>query len=153
MKQHVLSRILVSALAGAGLVCAASSQSGGSPPSTNKNSFAYPISSHPFGSSYAEWSADWWKWCMELPVEDHPSTETDDFDVTAGQAGNVWFLAAPVLSDPDSSVTRACTIPAGKTLFLPLVGAEWSSLEGSPTAEEQQEIAAWQADHIVPGSL
>ena len=152
MKQHVLSRILVSALAGAGLVCAASSQSGGSPPA-GKNSFAYPTSSHPFGSSYAEWSAEWWRWVMELPLEDHPSTETDNFDVTAGQAGDVWFLAAPVVSDPGSPVTRACTIPAGKALFLPLICAEWSSLEGSPTLQEQQEIAAWQADHIVPGSL
>jgi hypothetical protein len=153
MKQHVLKRVLVAVLAGAGLVCVASPQSNGSSPTGSKNSFAYPTSSHPFGSSYAEWSAEWWKWCMELPVEDHPSTETDAFDVTAGQAGKVWFLAAPVLSDPDSSVTRACTIPAGKALFLPLICAEWSSLEGASSLQEEQETAAWQADHIVPGSL
>ena len=45
---------------------------------------------------------------------------------------------------------RHVTIPAGKFLFVALLNAEASDLEGlGATKAERRETAIWQADHIV----
>ena len=102
--------------------------------------------------SYAEWSAEWWQWFMELPVQDaqgnplpHPSFDDPRFSVRDGQRGNVWFLAAPF-----GTVERTCTIPRNNALFLAILNAEASDLEGlGATAAEQRDTAKFLADHIV----
>jgi len=65
---------------------------------------------------------------MELPLHtrdgvSHPGLECANFDVTEGQTGDVWFLAAPF-----SDCTRAATIPSGKSLFIALLDSEWSNV-------------------------
>lgn len=106
-----------------------------------------PPSSEPYGKSYGEWSAQWWTWAMELPVNGpvpHPFVDSPAFDVTEGQHGNVWFLAAPF-----GTVHRTCAIPAGKALFVGLLNVESSDLEGlGATEAEQRASSKWQADHI-----
>jgi hypothetical protein len=105
----------------------------------------FPVNSRPYGHSYAEWSAKWWQWALELPLDGHPFLDSPDFQVAEGQSGSVWFLAAPL---PGPSV-RTCTIPAGKALFVGLINSEWSSLEGFATEAEQRETAEFFGDHIV----
>ena len=106
-----------------------------------------PPNSEPYGKSYGEWSAQWWTWAMELPVNGpvpHPFVDSPAFDVTEGQHGNVWFLAAPF-----GTVHRTCAIPAGKALFVGLLNVESSDLEGlGATEAEQRASSKWQADHI-----
>lgn len=97
------------------------------------------------GQSYAEWSADWWQWFMQHPIAGHPSVDDPDFNVRSGQHGNVWFLAAPF-----GSVERTVTIPKNKALFIGLLNAEGSDLEGLGSTEaEQRDSAKFFADHIV----
>ncbi|HEX6811647.1 MAG TPA: hypothetical protein VF384_08505 [Planctomycetota bacterium] len=84
----------------------------------------FPSNARPYGQSYAEWSASWWTFCMEHPVVGHPFLDDGQFDVTTGQSGNVWFLAAPF-----GTHTRTVTIPRGTALCVGLLNAEWSSLE------------------------
>jgi hypothetical protein len=110
-----------------------------------------PPNSHPYGHSYAQWSALWWKWALELPVAGHPFL-SDPVDLTEGQSGNVWFLASTF-----GASTRSGTIPSGKALFVGMLNAEASSLEPDPfhgdTAAEQATAANAVADLIVPSSL
>ena len=105
----------------------------------------FPPQAHPYGRSYAEWSAAWWQWAFALPVAGHPFNDSPDFDVTAGQSGHVWFLAGTF-----GTVKRHVTIPAGKALFIAVANAEASSLEDPPfygaTAAAQQAIAIAMAD-------
>ena len=108
-----------------------------------------PRKSMPYGKTYGEWSAVWWKWAMELPVTGNPFNDDPSFDVTNGQTGDVWFLAAPF-----GTVSRSITIPDGKALFIGLLNAEASDLEGLGTTEaERRATAEWFADHIVTTSL
>jgi hypothetical protein len=106
-----------------------------------------PPRSHPYGKTYGEWSALWWTWFMSLPINGpipHPAFDAPGFDVTEGQSGQVWFLAAPF-----GTVSRSCTIPIGKALFVGLLNAEASSLEGYGTsAAEQLDGAEQQAAAI-----
>ncbi len=155
MKSHVLARLLVSVLAGACVLWAVSGPSSalalgghGQP-----QSFAYSPNAHVKGHSQEYWSAKLWKWLLEHPVLGHPAADTPDFDVSSGQTGSVWFLGTPLVYTPTDSTQRTVTIPEGKSLFVTLVSGEWSSLEGAPTEGEQRDIAVWQADHVVPGSL
>jgi hypothetical protein len=109
--------------------------------------------------TYGEWSAEWWKWVLEFPVQDkqgnqlpHPNFDDPNFDVRNRQSGDVWFLAAPV-----DTVERSATIPHDKALFIGLLNAEASSLEEFPfygaNENEQRHWAKWNADHIVKQSL
>ena len=91
---------------------------------------------------------------MEQPLTSpsgatHPFVDAPTFDVTAGQCGQVWNLASPF-----GTVTRSCSVPAGKALFVGMLNAEASDLEGlGATKAERRANAQWQADHIVPASL
>jgi hypothetical protein len=102
-----------------------------------------PPNSHSHGKSYAEWSAAWWTWAMELPVDGNPFSDSFS-DVTAGQTGKVWFLGAPF-----GTSERTVTIPHGISLFFGLLNAEFSSLEGFATEDDQRSESAFFVDHIV----
>lgn len=145
MKRRVVASMVACVgvfLIGAGLVAA-------DPPS---NPAVVPPDALVNGKSYGHWAGKWWKWAMELPVEGNPTTDTPDFDVTDGQTGDVWNLAAFFSTEPEE---RTCTIPADKYLMVALLNTEWSSLEDPfpQTEEEQAEIAAFVADFIVVDSL
>jgi len=104
-----------------------------------------PRKSAPYGNSYGEWSAKWWQWAMSSPLAGHPLLDTPSFDVTEGQSGSVWFIAAPF-----GTVNRTCTIPTGKSLFVAVANAEASDLEGLGSTEaEQRATAEFLADHIL----
>src|SRR6185312_9824032 len=93
-----------------------------------------PPQSHPYGKSYAEWSAEHWKWTYSMPADAHPLTDTAD--VSAGQSGPVWFLGGTFAPTTDLNgnligvVDRHVRIPTGKALFFPILDAEQSLAEG-----------------------
>jgi len=118
------------------------------------NAGVLPPQSHPYGKSYAEWSAEHWKWTYSLPADAHPLTDTAD--VSAGQSGPVWFLGGTWAPTTDLNgnlvgiADREVTIPAGKALFFPIIDAEASEVEGNGTTEtELREAANFLADHAV----
>ena len=110
----------------------------------NCNSQIFPGNSHPYGHCYAQWSAKWWKWAMQLPVPGHPFIDDLAFDLSHNQSGQVWYLAAPF-----GTVVRNCNIPHTKALFVGLLNAEASDLEGlGITYADQHANAKFNADHI-----
>lgn len=76
-----------------------------------------PPWSNPYGASYGEWGARWWKWVYAQDVDHFPILDPDGSSCGTGQSGPVWFLAGTF----GGAVTRSCTVPAGKALFFPLV--------------------------------
>jgi hypothetical protein len=129
---------------------------------TSRHLLVYPTTAKPFGKTYSQWSAEWWKWALALPVNGHPFVDPG-FDCNSannGQSGSVWFLAlaqCPVdeqFQCQPAPVERSCTIPADTALFLGVVNAECSNLEGlGMTEAEQRDCANFLANHIVPDSL
>jgi hypothetical protein len=69
------------------------------------------------GTSQADWSQAWLQWVASFPRYASPTTDTTGALCEAKQDGDVWFLAA---SNGTAAVQRTCTIPPGKTLFVPL---------------------------------
>jgi hypothetical protein len=72
------------------------------------------------GANYAELTARWWEWALSVPAAKSPLLDVDGSHCSEGQTGTVWFLAGTTGSAP---VTRSCTIPAGKFIFLPVANA------------------------------
>jgi hypothetical protein len=106
----------------------------------------------PYGKTYAEWSAEHWKWDYSMPVDHHPLFDTAD--CSAGQTGSVWFLGGTFTTvQQGNTVTgnavRNCTVPIGKALFFPIIDAECSEA-GNPglTVPELRLCAKDLIDHV-----
>jgi hypothetical protein len=91
------------------------------------------------GKTYGEWSAIWWRQVAATPpganpVLDQTGTQCDKGD----QAGSpVFFLYGTF----GGSVTRSCTVPANRVLFIPLVNG-FAAAEGT-VPEMRANLAAF----------
>ena len=83
----------------------------------NPNPGVIPPHARPYGLSYGEWGARWWRWAYSFPLAQFPPLQSGEVDCSLGQSGSAWFLASTVGQGP---VTRSCTIPTGKALFFPI---------------------------------
>src|SRR5260370_7509311 len=70
----------------------------------------FPPEAHPFGQSYADWSARWWEWLISIPAATNPLLDSTGANCAVGQHGPAWFLAA----SPAGPVTPTCPIPVAK---------------------------------------
>ena len=77
-----------------------------------------PIDSTPGGQTYGRWAAEWYQWAVGVPAASNPVLDATGQYCAERQVGSVWFLAGSFGTDP---VTRTCEIPAGKSLFFPLI--------------------------------
>ena len=123
----------------------------------NPNPRVIPPHAHPFGKSYGEWSAEWWKWQLKLPAAGHPAFSTDGANCDAGQSGKVWFLTGAFTTEvPEEEfntiLRESCHVPTGKAVFFPIINIECSTVEAEPflLIEEgsQQNVDTCAADFI-----
>jgi hypothetical protein len=54
---------------------------------------------------------EWYRWLVAIPAGNVAS------DCSIGQSGPVWFLDIPA----GAAVVRSCTVPAGKSIFFPIL--------------------------------
>ena len=112
------------------LVSSLATQTAGAKPKPN----VLPINSTPYGKTYGEWSAEWWKWAFSLPVDQNPYFDEGGCQNGAnGQSGPVWFLTGVI--NVSGTAERACTVPVGKGLFFPVLNVECATLEGNGSTE------------------
>jgi hypothetical protein len=71
-----------------------------------------------FGRTRDQWAAAWWQWALSIPRPDNPLLDATGAKCDVGQSGPVWFLAGALREL--EIVTRTCTVPAGKALFIPI---------------------------------
>jgi hypothetical protein len=91
----------------------------------NPNPGIIPPGSTYRGLTYGEWGALWWSTLFAIPVVDgdHPLFSGGAF----GEDKGVVFLAAV-----GGGATIDVTVPAGASLFFPVINAECSVLEPDP---------------------
>lgn len=61
-------------------------------------------------------SAEWWQLVSSIPVAENPAFDTTGEKCFMGQRGSTWFLYGTF----GGSVTRNCSVPAGKEIFFPV---------------------------------
>lgn len=123
MPRTVSRKVVVQLLAGlvgfAAAGCSSTASEAGDAGSvTTKVELLSPEQNH-YGKSYADWNAAWWQWYYRAPGTTHPVTDpTGKYcGVSQDAASPVFFLAGT----SGGVAKRACTIPANKALFFPLL--------------------------------
>jgi hypothetical protein len=100
----------------------------------NPNPTIAPPHSTPYGHTYGEWGALWWRWLYSIPFDMNPAADTTGEFAAVGQKGPVWFLAGVTVT---GTVTRTVEVPAGKALFFPVINSVWvTTCNGEPRTKE-----------------
>ncbi len=81
------------------------------------------------GATLGEWNARWFQWAFSFPADVNPNVDSGGTGCGYGQAGPVFFLPAN-FGPPGSTVT--CVVPEGVAIYLPLGGANCSTVEPPP---------------------
>jgi len=74
-----------------------------------------------YGKTIGNWGHAWWQWALNFATADNPILQDGVVDCSAGQSGNVWFLAGTF----GGAAERTCTIKKGKAIFFPLFNGIW----------------------------
>jgi hypothetical protein len=83
----------------------------------NVNPILYSTDSSPYGVPYKIWTEKFWQWKFNLPEPKNPLRTYTPENCQNGQQGPVWFLAELLTGKQE----RTCTMPAGKSIFLPIL--------------------------------
>jgi hypothetical protein len=102
------------------------------------NRLTYKPNENPFGKTWEEWSAEWWKWCLSLPRCQNPITDTTGENGSYNQQDDVWFLAGTF----GGFAERTCEIPTRKAIFFPVSCNETSYAE-CPNFKTEAELGAF----------
>ena len=70
------------------------------------------------GKANAQWAAEWWKWNLQFDCANFPIRDTTGAKENQNQSGSVYFLAGR------RGYTLSVTVPAGVSIFLPLITFE-----------------------------
>ena len=101
--------------------------------------FLYDRREYPFGKSWEDWASRWCRWLFSIPKKENPCLDLTGKYCSMNQyEKNVWFLAGTfgnVLT-----VTRHCTVPAGKSIFFPILEKEDSFFEDTDLKTENELI-------------
>ncbi|HVP11323.1 MAG TPA: hypothetical protein VMV94_09090 [Phycisphaerae bacterium] len=95
-----------------------------------------PSQTEPAGQTYGRWAAEWWQWALGVPAAENPLTDTTGQFCDQRQVGDVWFLAGASGSAP---IDRSCEVPAGKSLFFPLINNVYGAFLNDPPATRTEE--------------
>ena len=98
-----------------------------------------------YDRSQVEWSEAYLQWIASFARGSSPVSDTTGALCAAKQEGDVWFLAT---TDGTGPVERNCSIPAGKTLFVPLATTLERSGNKEPVCESMARIAAGSLTHV-----
>jgi hypothetical protein len=137
MERKALHRLLVLTV----LVMALGDRN--APPATAEDrdddlrSLIAPIRTEPGGQTYGRWAAEWWQWALGVPAAVNPLTDTTGEHCAQRQVDAVWFLAGSVSPDP---VVRVCEVPAGKSLFFPLINNFYGAFLNDPPETRTEEF-------------
>jgi hypothetical protein len=114
-----------------------------------------PISSAPAGRTYGQWAASFWQWVLGVPANNqkhpriNPLMDATGAQCADHQIGDVWFLAGSWIG----SVNRSCTIPAGKSLFVPLINNVYVGFLTDPPEQRTEQFAHDQAACTEPAVI
>jgi hypothetical protein len=88
------------------------------------NPSLFASDSKPYSLTFAEWSANWWRWFIGAPQPISPGNDNTGKLCGVGQNNpNVWYLTGA----GSGTFVRTCTIPAGRGIPISIAGNECSS--------------------------
>jgi hypothetical protein len=104
-----------------------------------------PPEAHPHGHTYGDWAAAWWQWALAQPADTNPVLDQTGANCSVGQEGKVWFLAGSFDSGP---VNRACAVPTGTALLIPVVNYVYCAFVSDPPEQRTEEFVRSQVSFV-----
>lgn len=104
------------------------------------------VADHP----QVDWVEAYLQWIAAFPHGASPVSDGTGALCAAKQDGDVWFLAT---SDGSAPVERRCSVPAGKTLFVPIAVTTERSGNREPDCASMARIAAGDLTHVTELSM
>src|SRR6266487_1799456 len=96
----------------------------------------YRREENPFGKTWEEWTADWWRWVLSIPKKDNPGyDQTGKMFDTNQKDHDVLFLVGTY----GGSAKRSYTIAAGKPCLFPIINFTTSYAE-EPALNTESEL-------------
>jgi len=111
----------------------------------NANPNVAPLNSNPYGKSYGEWTAEWWKYVMAFPAPTNPLADPTGANCGDGQSGPVFFLVG---TTGGPAVRNDCVVPVGKSIFFPIINVISAVPEDANNAEDLTSLVTWYFDHV-----
>lgn len=91
------------------------------------------------GRSQAEWSAAWWQWALSQGTNTSPLLDTTGANALVRQSGDVYFISGLLgYSNGSYTANRKFSIPAGKSLFFPVLNGAADNIDVDPPVSEAQ---------------
>jgi hypothetical protein len=92
---------------------------------------------NPYGKTYNEWGAEWWKYVMSFPATTSPLNDATGANCAAGQSGPVFFL----VGTPGGEATRdECVVPVGKSILFPILNGMCAVPDDGPTVAGMKKV-------------
>jgi len=110
-----------------------------------------PIWTEPEGQTYGRWAVEWMQWAQGTPAATNPISDLTGESCSQRQVGDVWFLAGSWYGA--GQVERTCEIPAGKSLFFPLINNGYGAYLNDPPDTRTEEFVRAQAACTVPAEI
>ena len=102
--------------------------------------------SKPFGKTYGQWSAEWWKQAVRETGAPGTPFAAGEVNCAALGIGDVVFLVGTT-SGTGSPVERSCAISKHAAILVPPINGECSEAEGNGSTDaDLRACAALQAD-------
>ena len=100
-----------------------------------------PPQSKPFGLTYGQWSAEWWKQAVRQTGAPGTPFAAGAVSCSSMGTGDVVFLVGttPAVSP---AVERSCTISKHAAVLLPAINAECSQAEGNGSTDAELRACA-----------
>jgi hypothetical protein len=102
----------------------------------------YDLNEKPFGKTWAEWTAECWKWLLEIPKDVNPGYDDSSEKILNQQDPNVVFL----IGTYGGSAVRHYRIPIGKAILFPVVAFTTSFAEEPQLRTESDLISRAKKD-------
>lgn len=115
-------------------------------PAAHEDVDVFPPNSTPFGKTYGEWSAQWWKQAVRQTGEPGTPFAAGRVNCSAMGTRKVVFLVGTTTAT-GSPVERSCRISTDTAILFPLINGECSEAESNGSTDaELRACAASQAD-------
>jgi hypothetical protein len=111
---------------------------------TTSFSMLYKRDERPFGKSWEEWATRWWQWFLSMPIDVNPACDKSGEKAGFNQNNpDVWFLAGTT----GGAAERLITVPAGKSIFFPIINVTTSYLE-NPKLKTEDDMSSFVSAHM-----
>jgi hypothetical protein len=109
----------------------------------------FPPSSAPQGVTYPEWTEKYWQWNLGIPIDRNPTADNSGRYCEESQPNNAFFLTGTI----GSSAERTCSVPAEKSIVIPVINVVCTLDPILDTEEELRTCAKDDQDKVSSQSL